>query len=215
MANTMQLIQPFLANTALPGVEPLQQGGPEQDWFKETASQTFGIGDLLYIDTNGTIAIATNGSGITNGKVLNSVVAGQAQAAATGTTGKAVSFHAIRSDDVYIMNVFHATVGSAITAQTNVGLRKGIRYTQAGDFSPSDSTRAGIWCVDLQNAVESTNNAPAYVKILGFPKKGIDNTGKYVDTTIGDTYGLVYVQFVTVSIFNTFASVQYNLQLSP
>lgn len=211
MANTMQLIQPQLANTALPGVEPLQQGGAEQPWFKETASQTWGIGDLIYIDTNGTLAICTNGSGITNGNVLSSVVAGQAQAAASGTTGKAVSFHAIRSDDVYIMNVFHATLASAVLAATLVGTRKGIRYTVSGDGA---GITTGIWCVDLQNAVESTNNAGAYVKIVGFPQTGVNSAGTVVNTTTTDTYGLVYVQFLPFSIYNTFATIRYNLQLS-
>ncbi len=212
MANTMQLIQPQLANTALPGVEPLQQGGPEQPWFKETASQTFGIGDLIYIDTNGTLAICTNGNGISNGKVLNSVVAGQAQKAASGVTGTAVQFHAIRADDVYIMNVFHATAASAVLAATLVGLRKGIRFTVTADGA---GITTGIWCVDLQNAVESTNNAPAYVKIIGFPQTGVNSAGNVVPVTATDTYGLVYVQFVPTTIYNSFATTQYNLQLSP
>src|SRR6266436_743347 len=92
----------------------------------ETAAQAYVINDLLYFDTNGTVAIATRTSGN-----LNSTVAGLATAKATGVTGAQVKIRGLRKDDILRCSVWHATAASAITAQTQLGVIYRVRYDTA------------------------------------------------------------------------------------
>lgn len=214
MANVMALIQPQFVNTTLNATEPLKFGGTAGAsgfaYFKETASQTYLVDDLVYLDPNGTVAICTTTSGATNGNVLNSAVLGQADANATGVTGAQVSGHVIRPDDIYVMNVFHHTVGSAVSAQTQLGTVRGIRRTTGSD----NTQGAVVWAVDIENAVESSSVALAYVQIIGFPTQGLNSAGAPIQTAgIGDTYGLVYVKFLTYSFNTTINGFQRNLQM--
>src|SRR5881396_2718500 len=113
---TMPIANPFWAGSMI-HAQRWSLGGPEYPNVKETASQTYLTDDLVYYDSNGTIAICTVDGGTPT--LLNSVVAGQPSKAATGTTGQSVLFWPIRSTDLFIMNVHHETVGSAITALTD------------------------------------------------------------------------------------------------
>lgn len=160
-------------------IPPLLKGGPEDPLMKETASQTYGIGALVYKDSNGTIAIVGDSSGR-----VNTHIAGQALKAATGVTGGNVYFRAIRATDLFIANVYHATAGSAVTAQTQDGTIRGLILV------------SGNVHVDIENSVEGASDALARVQIVGFPRTSpVDGT----DNTIGDRYGFVFCQFLRLS----------------
>jgi hypothetical protein len=169
-------------------------GGPEANWFKETASQTYGIGDLLYLDSNGTVAICTNSS-----NKLNSAIAGIATKAATGTTGTAVHMKVIQPTDIYCMNVYHGTAASAITAQTQLGVSYGIILNSSK------------WAVDIENTtIEDGTTALGKVTVVGFPVYSPDG----VRCAIGDTYGLVLVKFLPFTIATDGSPFTRNLQLA-
>jgi hypothetical protein len=183
---TMALRQPRFFRSTLPGVEPAPRGGPETTHIKETASQTYEVGDLVHKDSNGTIAICT-----TSSDKLNSAIAGSATKAATGTTGAQAFYRAIRPDDIWLMNVFHGTPASSVTALTQNGGIYGIFFT-------SDT-----WVVDIENTtVEDASVALARVQVVGFPTGGWfpNSSGTYVQSAIGDTNGLVLVKFLEFSI---------------
>lgn len=215
MANTMKLINPQLVGTNLGGsvIAPGQfgnQAGTEENEYKETASQTYGVGDLVYLDTNGTVAICTTTAGATGGNVLNSAVLGQAEKAATGTTGAQAVGHFIRPDDIYIMNIYHHTAASATSNQNQLGTVRGIQKTVSTDNTQS----AVVWAVDIENAVENTTLSNAYVQIVGFPKTGTLSDGTLTQSGAGpgDTYGLVYVKFLPYSIASNGSTFRRNLQ---
>lgn len=151
-------------------------------YIKETASQTYGIGDLVYLDSNGTVAICTKTS-----NKLNSAVLGVAARAASGTTGAPTYVMTIRPCDVFIMNVYHSTAASSVSALTQLGTVRGIINV---------SGTSNRWAVDIENTAEDASTALGYVRIVGFP------TGTYngVVQTIGDTNGLVLVQFNSWSL---------------
>src|SRR6266567_3659417 len=119
---TINRIQPYWAGSSLNDAESLFRGGLEYPHWKETASQTYGVGDMLYLDASGTIALCT-----LTGTQLTSAIVGQAITAATGTTGASVFLRVIRPDDLFLMNVVHTTVASAVTAQTQLGSRRGMQ----------------------------------------------------------------------------------------
>jgi hypothetical protein len=154
-------------------------GGPERPLLKETASQTYTAGDLLYIDSNGTVAICT-----TSSDALNVTVLGQATKAATGVTGATVRFRAIIPGDIYLMNAFHTTSASAVAAQAtfaNPTCRKGI-WMKAGAYSTTAApltTNTGTgsqWAIDFVTAGEGTTTAQAYGVIIGCPDRAPDGT---------------------------------------
>lgn len=182
---TLTRAQPFWFGNNLNATCPLMAGGPEYPHFKETAGQTFRIGDLIYLDTNGTLAVCT-----LTGSVLNSKIAGIATKAASGVTGDQVYFHAIRPDDIWCMNVMHGTPASAITAQTQLGSVFGVRK----DTVSGNGTL--IWSVDIENAVTGATADLARVKVVGFPLKNPFDAGSLTRPAIGDVYGLVLVQFI-------------------
>jgi len=176
---TQLLMQPFRCNSNI-HKEPEFVGGPEHLHWKETASQTFKIGDLVYLDASlGTVSICT-----TTGVQLNSAILGQARKNATGVTGDPVHIAVIRPDEKFIMNVWHVTAGSAITAQSQLGTVRGIILNSSK------------WHVDINNSVEGSANALARVQIVDFPDQG-PNGAK---NTIGDTYGWVTVKFLPFSL---------------
>jgi len=164
---------------------PLMAGGPEYPYFKETAGQTFKAGDLLYLDTNGTVAICT-----LTGQQLNSKIVGQATKDASGVTGTQVYFRVIRPDGIWCMNVMHATAASAVTALTQLGALFGLRK----DTVTGNGTN--IWSVDIENAVTGATADLARVKVVGFPLKNPFDAGTLTRPAIGDIYGLVLVQFI-------------------
>lgn len=180
MANTMLLIPPTLAYP-LPGTQPAEHGGPEEPYYKETASQTYVVGDLIYLDANGTIAVATTAT-VGGVSQLNSAILGLPNAAATGTTGAKVKFQAITPTQTYVMNAYHSTKASAVFTQSQLGTRFNIV-----------KSAAGLWHVDVKNAVSI---AVPMVRLVGFPQAGLDTNGNFVNNAnVGDVYGLAYVQF--------------------
>lgn len=172
---TISRIQPYWAGTNLNATEPLFHGGPEALHWKETASQTYGVGDMLYLDSNGTIAICT-----LTGTILNSAIVGQAITAASGTTGASVFLRIIRPDDLFVMNAVHTTVASAVTVQTQLGTRRGMQKL------------VSAWGMDMENAVEGAADALARVRVVDFALRS--PSGETV--AIGDVLGLVVVNFL-------------------
>jgi hypothetical protein len=160
-------------------VPPTMVGGPEYPLVKETAGQTYPKGTLVHHDANGTIAICT-----VTGVRHNSKIAGIPIKAATGVTGAEVYLRAIRSTDIFYANVFHSTPASSVTAQTMLGTVRGLILN------------AGLWHVDLVNAVEGAGDALARVLITNFPRTSpVDGSLN----TIGDTNGFVECQFLNES----------------
>lgn len=155
------------------GTNPITFGDPSDTLqFLEAASQTFGVGDLIYLNS-GAVTICGQ-----SGNILNTKVAGIATAKATGVTGAPVNFIGIGSQDIFEINVYHTTVGSALSAVAQLGNPYGIKLI------------SGIWVVDIENAVEGAADFNGHVTIIGFP----DSAG------IGDTYGRVYARFNTYSM---------------
>jgi hypothetical protein len=181
---------------------PLLAGGPEYPHFKETASQVFKKGDLIYLDTNGTIALATiNGSNQSDG-----FLCGVAKKNATGTTGAEIHFHVIRPDDLWVMNVMHGTAALAVTAQTQLGTVRGVRRDTVSSVL--------AWGVDVENAVEGATDSLARVQIVGFPLKNPFDAGSLTRPAIGDVYGLVIVKFLPFSAASDSVPFQRILQLA-
>jgi hypothetical protein len=184
----MTRAQPKMVSSTIPSSQPSQRGGPERPDLKEGASQSWGIGDLIYLNTSsGKFEICTDSSGR-----HNSPIAGSAQKAATGVTDSPVYFHAIRPDDIYVMNLYHSTPGSAVSAVTLIGKTFGI--IKAG----------GLWMVDIENTtVEDATNALARVRIDSFEYAGLDTNGNWVQQDLvnfGDRYALARVRFLPFSI---------------
>lgn len=182
---TQTLIQPYWIGNTMNATEPLYRGGfgvKEEPYVVETASQTYGVGDLIYFDSSGTLALCTNSGGKSD-----SAIAGQAIKAASGTTGAQVRFLAIRPDDLFVMNIYHATAASAVGTLAMIGTRKGI------------FTASSKWHIDITNAVEGSANALARVRILGYPSHAPDGTANVYT----DIYALAIVQFVARSSANT------------
>lgn len=191
---TMTRIQPQYITSNI-HADPIMHGGAEENYFKETASQAYGIGDLIYLDASlGTLSICT-----TSTNKLNSAIAGQATKAATGTTGAAVHFRVIRPDEVYVMNVFHSTLSSSVSAQAQLGNAYGIILNSSK------------WAVDIENTtIEDGTTALGKVTVVGFPTYSPDG----VRCTIGDTHGLVLVKFLTFTIATDGSPFTRNLQLA-
>ena len=193
MAQTMLLI-PVTLDYPLSGTQPANHGTKVVDpnnvpalvsesYFKETASQSYVVGDLIYVDgANGTIAVCTTAT--TAGMAqLTSPILGQPGNKATGVTGAPVAFAAFQPTSTYIMNAFHTTPASAVFTQAMLMDRFNIV-----------KSAAGLWHVDVLNAVVSTL---PMVRIVGFPQSGLDSTGtQVVGNGPGDINGLAYVQFV-------------------
>lgn len=181
MANTMLKIPVTLADPVA-GAQPPVRGGAEEPWFKETASQTYAVNDLVYLDGNGTVAVCTTAT--TNSVAqLNVPILGMPYVAATGTTGKAVRFMPITSRARYIMNAFHPTQASAVFTQANLGALFNI-----------GKSASGLWHVDVRNSLVYTL---PMVEVVGFPSQGLDSNGNYVsNAAVGDVFGLAYVRFV-------------------
>ena len=142
--------------------------------YLEVASQSWTRAALIHADANGAMAICT----------ATSAIGGVAVNKATGVTGTRVHFRPIKPADVYIMNVYHATAASAITALTQVGDAFGMIVVN------------GRFHIDIEDVtIEDGSEASARVKIIGFPDK---HNGEVC--TIGDIYGLAYVTFLPFSI---------------
>ena len=192
---TQTLIQPYLVSSAI-HTSPNFVGGAENPEFIEVASSSWEQGAFLYIDSDGKVAIA----GLT-GQRVNTAISLQATKAATGTTGAAVHARVVHSTDIYMMNVYHTTAASAVTAQTQLGEIFGIYYVSATEK----------FHVDLVNTtVEDASTALAKVRCVGFPRKNIDG----VDCDHTDIYGLMLVQVLPITHRSDGTAFVRNLQLS-
>jgi hypothetical protein len=193
---TQTLISPTYVGSSLNATCPLLAGGSEQSWIKEVASSTWVAGDLLTIDSNGKLAECTDSSGILTGSI-DAI----ALTAASGVTDTNPLIRVIRPDDIFAMNVYHATAASAVTNQNQLTDRFGV-FTSA----------AGLWHVDIENTtVEDATNSTARVRIVGFPAT---NPATGAANTIGDIYGVVYVKFLPFSIASDGTPIVHNMRLA-
>jgi hypothetical protein len=188
--------QPRIVNDILNSGIGRFAGGDMQDYFVEAAGQTYKIGDLVYINSSGDVAIATVTS-----TLLDTAIAGIAVKDATGVTGAVAHIQVIRSIDIVEMTVYHATASSAITAKTQ------LKGTSFGIIKPSSGAASGVWCVDIENAAESATLKNGFVKIIGFPH---GRPGE----AIGDIYGRALCIFLPYSIEDDGGTHRRNLQLA-
>lgn len=201
MANTLKITQPRLHDTTLPGMSSRLQGSvnatEEGTWLKETAGQTFGVGDFVYLDSNGTIAICT-----TSSNQMNSAIYGLAGQKATGVTGNPVLVNVVRPDLIYVMNVWHSTPASAVAAQTVLG---GV-YAMFNLVTAQATGTNGCWAVDIENSanIEDSTHALARVQVVGFYQGRVftnDTPSVEADAAYTtDIYGKVLVKIVPFSI---------------
>lgn len=151
------------------GLPRVTRGGPERPNIKETASQSYAQGAPVYYDSNGTIAVATASSNIVN------PMAGFALAAATGTTGTAVRYAALREGDLYLMNV----VGTSTTV-TSLG--------QQGDKTMFDLYTGNLLVANVDASFDDTKPWGTIVALYTI-------VGGFADgDVVGDTYGRVVVR---------------------
>lgn len=167
-------------------------GSGAEPYVKEAASQTYKVGEPVYFDSNGKIAICTK-----SGNNLNSAILGLAARPASGTTDMPAYVAVIHPDDEYIMQVYHSIQSSATTSQSQLG--KTYRIIQ-------NTT----WHVDIENTtVEDATTALAKVQCVGFPEgERIDE----VKSAIGDEYGWMIVKFVEFTIEADGGNIVRNLQ---
>lgn len=167
---TQVLVQPRIVQRS-PSHPRQFFGGPEMPLVADAASQAYGVGDFLYLNSAGAVAIATvDGSDLMNGQI-----AGLATDAATGVTGRNVHFETLTKDCVLEMNVYHGTVGSAISALAQLGVIYAIKKVSSK------------WHVDIESTAESATVKLGKVKVIGFTDP------------VGDTYGKVKVVVVEQS----------------
>jgi hypothetical protein len=169
----------------------------EGTYLKETAGQTFGVDDFVYIDTNGTVAICT-----TSTNQMNSAIAGLAGQKASGVTGNPVLLNKVRPDQVYRMSVWHSTAASAVAGQASLG---GVYAIFNLSTVPPVGT-GGKWAVDIENFanIEDATHALARVQVIGFYQGRVftnDTPSKEVDANyLTDIYGQVLVKILPFSI---------------
>ena len=161
----------------------LAAGGGENPTLKDAASQAYRIGDLVYVNTSGLLAIVTEST-----DTVDSPILGQAARAATGVTSASAYVLCWRPEDRFLMQVFHATPASAVTNQN-----------QIGDVFPiiKDESGNDTYHIDLATTAESATVALARVQVVGFPEGEIING---VLSTVGDTYGWAIVKPLEFSI---------------
>lgn len=188
---------PSFVKNRLGGVEPYARGGSMESYFGEAASQTYAVGALLYIDSSGDLAVVTKST-----DTVSSAIAGVAKKAATGTQYTVAEFAPIHPDDVWAMNTYHSTAASSVPTRAMLGnVYSIIHHT---------TNTSGKYAVDVETAVEGSNNSLARVKIIGFADQIIDSSsGKLVSqnipssTVTGDIYGRVLVRFLENSVATT------------
>lgn len=178
---TQTQTQAYYINTGNQNTPRRFKGGPEQPLFVEGTTQSWGVGDFIYQNGASNLQICTvNGS-----NQMTSQVGGQAKVKAVGTAGTQVHFPIIRTDDEFIMNVYHGTPASAITALTQIGTPRALVRIN------------GIWMVDIENAVEGSANSLARVLVTDIPPLVTASGGT---NAVGDTYGFVKVSFLATSM---------------
>ena len=150
MATTRTRMQPRIRRQMFGGQTTTPFGGGVEDQILiEAASQSFKVGDLVYIDGSGNVAIAT----VTGGGVLSSAILGIAANDATGVTGTKVRVYKITENELVEMNIWHATPASAVLARTLIGNVYGIEK------------QANIWSLDMETT-GTVNGRVQVVEIL-------------------------------------------------
>lgn len=182
---THSLTQPIYARSLI-GRCPQPIGGPESNsWFVEDASETYKAGTLVYRDSSGALAICTvDGTPNSNGQILGQALTDGGNLSADGGSPRV---RPILPSDVYLMQVYHGTASSAVTALTQLDTEYGLRF-----IDPN-------WHIDIQTTVGGTTNALQRVKIIGFPFGRVINGTL---NTLGDIYGWAYVQFLSIAVDN-------------
>lgn len=177
------------------------------------------MGDLVYLDSNGTVAIC----GTTSHK-LNTPILGVAQQAATGVTGNQVRVRVINPSDVWVMNGFHTTVATSASAQTM--LQPNVPFGIYYDTAALPTGTGGKWCVDLINTSPETGGTLARLQVVGFVldpdtdivlTSGLATTagsigGSYLGPAIGDGFPPLLVKFLPFSVQSDGSAHTYNLQ---
>lgn len=186
---------PLFQGLALGQVANIVAGDGENPTLKETASQTYRVGDLVYKDSNGTVALVTEST-----DTVDSPILGQAAKPASGSTGEPAYVLVWREEDRFLMQVFHATPASAVTALT----QNGVSYPIIKDESGNDT-----YHVDITTTGESATVALLKVMVVGFPEGQIING---IVSTVGDRYGWVIVKPLPFSIGTDGAPISRNLQ---
>lgn len=153
-----------------------RSGGPVTiQYFPEAASQSFVAGEAVYL-VNGKVTEFADG--VDNGSTR---FLGFAAEDASGVTDTDIGVYVADDDVVFEGNIYHGTVGSAITAVTDL--------TNLWPLKILASQGEGMCAVDK----EDTGSKIDCCRIIGF-YKGHD---------IGDTYGRV--QFVIEAAARQFA----------
>ena len=150
------------------GVPKLIGGVNSIEKLIEATTQDFDRGQLVYLDSDGKVAEVADGN-------ITAAFLGFAQADAIGTTDTALirPVLAITEDDVWIVNCYHATAASALSARNMMDARWGLKIV------------SGKLHLDMELAegsLETATAVNAWCRIVGF-----------VDP-LGDQYGRVYVK---------------------
>ncbi len=145
----------------------IMRGGPgEAASAYEDASQSWKAGAWLLRDSDGEIEeLAVNDTATDPTKIL-----GQAVEDATGTAGEPVLYRPLRPGSILICNVYHGTVGSAVTAR-NLMDDPHFNFTYV----------ARKLHLDIETGVDTGKPMGRIIRILD---------------TLGDTYGRVEVEVI-------------------
>jgi hypothetical protein len=182
-------------------------GGPEAPLYKETASQSWGIGDLIYLDSNGTLAICAVTS-----DVMTSAIAGQAtKAAIGGSTVNPVHFRPIIPGDLYEINLFHLTVALAVGTLAMQGTVRGLFWKDGALGVTTNTGSTKKWVIDLNTAVEGAADSNARVRIIHFPERP---RGGAAANAFGDIYAVALCMFLGYSFASDSVPAQRLLQFA-
>lgn len=191
---TITRMQPRIRSNRLGGAPTGRMGGDLSGAaagqagqnFYEAAAQSYKMGDLVYWDSSGNVAIATvDGSGILNVPVL-----GIATKDATGVTGSPARVAILTENDLVEINLWHSTPASAAAALTQLGKQYGIEK------------QASIWSVDLETNSEPASSNTPLLKV---------QVVKILDD-IGDLYARVLVKFLGFTLCTDGSGIVRNLQ---
>jgi hypothetical protein len=143
-----------------------RSGGPVTiQYYPEAASQTFKAGEAVYL-VSGKVTEFTDG--VDNGSTR---FLGFAAEDASGVTDQKVGVYVPDDDLVFEGNIYHGTVGSAVTAITDVGTLLPMKILA--------SQGNGMVAVDKEDTASKIDCC----RILGIPLRPGD--------AVGDTYGRV------------------------
>ena len=122
-------------------------------YYGVTAAQTFVVGDWVYLDSSGTLAIcATASNDVGNIKILGRALANASDILAL-PSGVAVCPVSIPSDDgEFIIQLYHSTAASAVMAETAMDVPTVLPLRNQG----------GLWVADVET--DGTNDRVVIVE---------------------------------------------------